>query len=323
MGNNCIPIGSGLVATTTTAGGTAFNQVLSISRGSLILPGLFSAASAENVIPVDRVFFDYGYFNAFRVPNSAGTTPAIGGFNLNSFYIGVEKTLLDGRSSVFIKLPFLEATDNSTGYPIDGVGDLGLGAKFLFLTDYETGTGVSGGLSVYVPTTRDEDFRTTNNLSTGTTTTRITNPIFLQPWIGGIYVGDRFFVQEYLGVIIPTDHDLAATSINNDVTLGYTLYRTSSGQFLSSVTPLLDIQTFIPVSRAGAPNIPAGTVPGVTDLGPGGLSAQYGFSYELSMCPGIQLGLGSRTLLSTNLIVPVLGPRTFNVGASIGLSWLF
>jgi hypothetical protein len=41
----------------------------------LILPGLFTAASTQSVMPVDRISFDYGYFNGFAIVGPAGVTP--------------------------------------------------------------------------------------------------------------------------------------------------------------------------------------------------------------------------------------------------------
>lgn len=320
-GNNIIPIGSGLVAFTTTAGGTAFNQVISVTHAPVIVPGLFSATSSENVIPTNRVFFDYGYFDISRLATPTTPFQATGGFKLSRFDIGVEKTILEGRSSVWIRVPFLAAADNTFGAPIDGIGDVGMGIKLLLLSDYETGSGVSGGVSVYIPTAREQSFTTTVNDS-GETITRKINPTFLQPWLGGIYVKGRFFIQEYLGVVIPTDDNYLSTALNNDLCAGYTVY-SAPGRILSSVSPILDVQSYSPVTKDGKPAIPEGTTPGVTDLGPGGQPAQFGFRTQVSVSPGLQFGLGQRTLLTTNVVVPVVGPRSFNIGAAAGLNWLF
>lgn len=320
-GNNIIPIGSGLVAFTTTAGGTAFNQVISVTHAPVIVPGLFSATSSENVIPTNRVFFDYGYFDISRLATPTAPFQTTGGFKLSRFDIGVEKTIMEGRSSVWIRVPFLAAADNTFGAPIDGIGDVGMGIKLLLLSDYETGSGVSGGVSVYIPTAREQSFTTTVNDS-GETITRKINPTFLQPWLGGIYVKDRFFIQEYLGVVIPTDDNFLSTALNNDLCAGYTVYR-APGRILSSVSPILDVQSYSPVTKDGKPAIPEGTTPGVTDLGPGGQPAQFGFRTQVSVSPGLQFGLGQRTLLTTNVVVPVVGPRSFNIGAAAGLNWLF
>jgi len=45
--------------------------------------------------------------------------------------IGIEKSLLGGRASVYIDAPFLDAEHNVTNQTINGLGDLNVGLKLL------------------------------------------------------------------------------------------------------------------------------------------------------------------------------------------------
>ena len=78
----------------------------------VILPGLLTATYAESAVPLDRVFFNYSYLNGFQtfqnqifLPEKGAGKPPLRqlGFNLNTFDVGVEKTLFDGRVSVYAR----------------------------------------------------------------------------------------------------------------------------------------------------------------------------------------------------------------------------
>ena len=110
----------------------------------------------------DRVFFDYGHFNRFAISSPTGAVP---GFNLNTYTIGVEKTLFDGAASVYVSVPFLYATQNISGQAIDGLGDVNAGFKFLLWQNKDTGSAWSAGLTVSAPTGRDTVATNTLNVT--------------------------------------------------------------------------------------------------------------------------------------------------------------
>src|SRR5204863_32000 len=110
--------------------------------------------TAESALPVNRVSVSYGYFDSFKVANSAGggTMP---GFNLHRFDLAAELTFLEGQGSFYARVPFLNATANAANAPIDGFGDVSAGIKFALLYDKETRTALTAGLTVAAPTARD------------------------------------------------------------------------------------------------------------------------------------------------------------------------
>jgi hypothetical protein len=347
---NVAAAGTGLASATAVATQTASNGTTTInnvtttsSQTPLVLPGLFTAINPESALPVDRVFLGYGYFDSFRVRQSVGLTPVTrSGFNLNRLDVGAEKTFLNGLGSIYVRMPFLDATDNSANLPIDGMGDISAGLKFSLLASKETGSTLTAGMTVSAPTSRDlhvttSSFRPASGsnldgivLPPDVTTT--VNPTFLQPWVGGLLVLDRLFVQEYLGVVIPTD-DRVSTFINNDVALGYQVYRCPGG-WLSSVTPTFDVQALLPLNHQGAPApsqfqpIPASqfaaasTNPAVLgNAVPSGLSLNS--PYQVFLSEGVQIGLADRAVLSTGVVTPVTGPKAFTVGVTVGLNFFF
>src|SRR5262249_8084523 len=218
-------------------------------------------------------------------------------------------------------VPWLDARDNTSGQPIDGLGDVSAGFKVALLADCETGSTLSAGLTVTTPTGRDSLFINSVQIPPApnplTFTVTTVNPTYVQPWVGGLLVLDRFFVQEYFGVIVPTeDNDLVATFLNNNVTVGFQLYRSSCGGTLRSVTPTLDVQALIPVSDRGS-----GAPPVATPGNP--VATQAGFRDQVFVTPGVTAGLGDILHLATGIVVPVVGPRAFDIGVTVGVSFLF
>ncbi len=310
----------------------------------LIMPGLLTAASTQAAIPVDRIFFDYGYFNRFAISSPTG---AIAGFNLNQFNIGIEKTFADGNASVYVSVPFLYATNNISGQDINGLGDVNVGLKYMLWANRDTGSAFTAGFTVAAPTARATVVTSTLNVTfTGgtqpsvvpnpppigtilpfTATTRI-NPTYLQPWAAGLWVWDRFFVHEYFGILIPTD-DRVSTFINNNLTIGYNLFENRSGT-ISSITPVFGMQLLLPVNHINnSVGSTVTTIPAdITCIGPfptdqiPGLDS-FSFPSQVFLSGGLQIGLGERALFSAGVVVPVAGPRGYEIGVTAGLTYFY
>jgi hypothetical protein len=228
-----------------------------------------------------------------------------------------------------VRVPFLDAEDEA--FPlsrpaVDGFGDISAGLKAALLFDCETGSALSVGMTVSAPTARKQVVLTngvTNSPSFSTFET--INPTFLQPWIGGVVVLDRLSIQEYLGVIVPTD-ERVATFINNDIGMGYQIYRCQN-RFLSSIAPTIDVQALIPVNNTGVtPRLPLNqpvTLPSPVTPGNEVVPFNPRFPDQVFVSPGVQLGLGDRALLSAGVPIPVVGPKAFSVGVNVGFNLFF
>src|SRR5207248_69534 len=92
---------------------------------------------------------------------SSQTVPAHRAFDLSRYDVGLEKTLFDGRVSVYLRVPYLDATHNTSNQPIDGFGDISAGFKVALLADKDTGSALTVGLTVSAPTARDAVVTTT------------------------------------------------------------------------------------------------------------------------------------------------------------------
>jgi hypothetical protein len=322
----------------------AHSATLTTNSTPLIMPSLLTAATSWSATPLDRVFFDYGYFNRFAIASPTGPTP---GFNLNQFRIGAEKTVLDGNASVYVSVPFLYATSNISGQAIDGLGAVNAGFKFALWQNRETGSIISAGLTVAAPTARATTVTNTLNVTfTGGTQPSVVpnpppvgtvlpftisttiNPTYLQPFGAGLWVVDRFFLHEYFGVLVPTD-DRVSTIINNNITMGYNIYESRDG-FVSSFTPVLGLQMLLPVNHINnSAGSTTSTVPAnIPCIGPYPLNQlpnldSFGFPTQMFLSAGAQIGIGERCLLNANIVVPVVGPRGYQVGATVGLSYLY
>ncbi len=319
---------------------TANMKVATLSSTPLILPGLFTAASAQSVIPVDRVSFDYGYFDRFAIASPTGVRP---GFNLNQYSATVEKTFLNGVASAYINVPMLSATQNVSGQDINGVGDISAGFKVVIWKDRETGNTFTGGLTVSAPTARPTTITNTLLITfTGgptppgvtppavgdviTVTSKETiNPTYLQPYIGGLVSWDKLYAQQYLGVVVPTDNRVA-TFINSNTVLGYNVYSDPS-RFIRSITPTLGMQLLLPVNHISNTTGSSTTAVDITCLTTtypsDQLPTRLGFSDQVFLTVGAQVGLGERCLFSAGVVTPVVGPRGYGVGGMFGLSYFY
>ena len=350
IGASAASAAAGLPATTNGANispsGNAHVATVTNNSTPLIIPGLFTAASVQSVMPMDRISFDYGYYNRFAISSPTGPTA---GFNLNQFNIGIEKTFFDGMASIYFSVPFLDATDNISGQNINGLGDVNIGFKLLIFQDKETGSAMSGGMTVAAPTAHSTTFTSTSTLNltftgpsqpglpagsnlpvTPLTTTTSVNPTFLQPWIGGLWVRDGFFVQEYFGVLIPTD-DRISTIINNNITMGYEIYRNQNG-FLSSITPTCGVQLLLPVNHV---NNSAGSTTSqlpvdincfttsFAQVANQFSNSAFGFPDQVFLRRAGNLRLGERACYPPALWSPWPGLRGYSVGATVGLNFFY
>ena len=216
--------------------------------------GAFNVAENESPRPQDRVFGFYNYFSDIHSlgfgsggpltttqsstqPSPAGTVTtactttipgvALPSFNLNREVIGFEKTFLDGRASLEMRLPFLQIQGGDFGGAFAGsyFGDLTLVSRYAVLLDDVTGNVFTLGFALTVPTgpgldTVDGNFRDT----------------LLQPWFGYIWNFGNFFFQGIHSVVIPTSSQ-DVTLMFNDLGIDYWLYRGTANQFLSAVVP--------------------------------------------------------------------------------------
>lgn len=274
--------------------------------------GAFKVAENASPMPIDRVFFTYNLYTGIRgqqgelgpvtnvqrfvtqnrtgVVTSNVTTffPAapVPFVNLNREVFGFEKTFLDGRASIEMRLPLYQQPSSVDDFRAQAVGDITIIGKYAMYLNRTTGDVVSGGLAVTAPTgpavqTFDGSIHST----------------FLQPWFGYIWNLDRFYVHAFHSAILPSDsRDL--TMLFNDVGVGYWLYRGGESRLFRFLVPTVEAHVTTPLNNR------TDTAPiSVPDL--------------VVLTGGVHIGLFRNSTLSLGAGTPVTGPRIYGTEAFV------
>ncbi len=242
----------------------------------------FKIAENESPRPQDRVFFTYNYFNDVRL----GPEPTTSDIHIDVHreVIGFEKTFLGGDVSVGLRLPFSTVNQTFFGDSTSetNFGDLSVITKYAFYNNRETGNLISAGLSLTLPTeTGDPESR----------------PVIFQPFIGGVYNWQNFYLHGFTSIIVPTDSN-DSTFLFNDIGAGYFLYRNRGSSLIKSIAPTLEVHINTPLNN-GNQN-----------------------STWVNLTPGIHLQIG-QTWITLGAAVPVAGPRPFKIEGIAQLNFRF
>jgi hypothetical protein len=273
-------------------GGTASTPTSTVStsrvRVPIVVHGSFKIADNESPRPTDRVFFTYNYYN--RVEADGVTLP------LHREVIGFEKTFLDGNASFGLRLPFQQTTGGTsfTEFAAHEVGDITLVSKYAFINDRNTGNVLSGGLALTVPSGDHSVV-----LADGTAL----RSVLFQPYAGWIINSPgNVFAQGFHSLVVPTDsRDI--TEMNNDVGVGYWMYRNSDG-FLRAIAPTIEGHLYTPLNHQNR-----------NDL----LSAPDIFT----LTAGVNFVFPGNSTLGAAVAVPLTGPRPDNIEAILSLNVRF
>ena len=300
------------VTTTTTTPVTLTRTVLVPvpSRGA------FKIAENASPLPQDRVFFTYNNFNNLGFPDTGlnaplatisasqmrlggqatattvtTVTPGVQRVNLDREVFGFEKTFLGGYASVELRAPLLQQGSGGAGFGYHGFGDLTIIGKYALYLDRNTGNVFSTGLGITAPTGQSVP-----------TTDGSIRDVLLQPFVGYIWNFDRFFVQGFHSLVVPTD-TRDVTMAFNDVGVNFWLYR-NPDRFLSFVVPTLEAHLTTPLNHRD-------------------LNGPIVIPDTLVVTTGIHLGLGRRSSLTFGVAAPVTGPRPYAVESFLQFNWRF
>lgn len=285
------PLGDGFSCAPHLIGGLltgpgAFLQNLNpvTARVPLVTRGPVRIGENESARPQDRFYFSYNHFNHVRgydlgVPEGPNRASAPR-FDLHRETFGFEKTFLDGRASFGVRVPVIQK-DGLGAYDLDGLADITAIIKYAFYLDAAKGDAVSGGVAVTAPTGRKVILADDEHLDS----------VLLQPWAGFVLNSDRFFVQGFASVVVPTDKRDAAY-LTGDLGVGYKLVTGPCDGIITQVAPVLELHANVPLNHAGVDS--------------GGLVV---FPSQFTATAGVHLGLGSFSTLSFAGAVPLSGPR--------------
>ncbi len=212
--------------------------------------GRIKLAENTSILPTDRVYFGYQFFDSTRLsPN---------GTDVNRFVPGFEKTFFGGRTSVEVRIPFASTLDSTQQAGAIGGTNTELGNITLFfkgLLYKSDDVAIGGGLTVTTPTADDFVLRQGAN-----ELVRIKNQgSHLAPYLGLIYAPGRFFSQTYLQYDVDaTGRDVYLRNASNQFTragslsdasvfflsqsFGYWIYQNNcNSAFLTGIAPVFEI----------------------------------------------------------------------------------
>ena len=273
----------------------------------------FKIAENESPLPQDRVFFTYNYYNNVQWPDNGisqsiivpqkvnfrgqefdanifipGTTQPR--FDVHRETLGFEKSFFDGNFSLGMRVPIFQQNGASEFSDAD-LGDLTFIVKYAPYIDRLSGSGLSTGLAVTVPTgptvhTLHGDVRST----------------YLQPFIGYQLARERLLLYGFTSVAVPSDVE-DVTLLFNDVGVAYRLFD-GAGGLVSSIAPAVEAHVTTPLNHRAATD----SIQGI-DM--------------VVLTGGVHIGLGRQSLLTLGVATPVSGPRTFDVEAIVQLNFRF
>jgi hypothetical protein len=264
----------------------------------------FKIAENQSPRPQDRFFFSYNHYDNLNGSINRRLGGVVSNLRVDREIFGYEKTFFDRRASLGIRLPLDTLQVKSTRFPqlsrkSTALGNLGIFGKFVLYQDTTTGSLLSAGM-LLTPPTAGTKFAGYPNIPGFRTTT-------FQPFIGYIWNRDRFYLQGFSAIEVPTD-DRDVTLLYNDIGMGYFVYRAQDPDaFLQAIAPTFEVHVNTPLNHRGAGRVsdPSGT-PDVVDL-----------TY------GVSAMVGKGSLFSVGFVTPVTGPRPFDLEVLVQFSYYF
>jgi hypothetical protein len=276
-------------------------------------------AEGESPAPVDRVFFKFNYYNNLEKSRWTDPTQPIHNVDLYRYTFGVEKTFFDQRVSLGLRIPFwtlnAEAKEFQLFTPLVGPPFVGPGGPAIDTTQF-------GNLTAIVKAVLLEDRETGSLFSAGatlsfpTSSSKLINPgqsvvAYMQPFGGFILNRGDLFFQGFLSITFPL---ISTESIVlfTDLGAGYHVYHSDDrSSWLTDIAPTLEIHVADPLRQ------------------PDGGVFEFGIFDGLKLHNVVDFTFGStfefrnRATLGVGLVVPVTGPKPFDVEALVQLNYLF
>lgn len=297
--------------------------------------GRVKLAENGSPLPRDRVYVNYSYFN---------NTPLYpGGLDVKRVTPGFEKTFLNGRGSVEVRMPFATTLDsNVVSGGITNTSDTEFGNMSVYLKglllNHENRLALSAGLGLGLPTASDVTIR---DAGTGATVVQVENEaLHLLPFLGLLYTpNDRFFLQGLLEFDFDTNGNpvsassfspaeptgqLASLGRANDfhyafvgASVGYWIYRDPANEGgITGIAPMAELH--YSGSMNGGDRVAGNVVGASYDFGtPQGIQLLNGVV-------GLQTLLGRDASLTLAYVAPLTAAdRQFDGEFRVMFNWLF
>jgi hypothetical protein len=221
------------------------------------------------------------------------TTPKPQPVDVHTETFGFEKTFGDGRFSFGMEMPLVQEEPELTPHS-DGFGDLSLIFKYAVLRDDESGSLLSAGLMVTVPTGIDTHVTPLFSLAP-VTPDIVVHSTRIQPYLGYVLNSGDVYFHGFSSIDVPTD-GRDVTVWFNDIGVGYWAYRGACDGLVSSVIPTLEAHLTTPLNHRNSEDLI--TIPNILDF-----------------TAGVHVGVGRSSLFTVGLCTPVTGPRPFDIEA--------
>jgi hypothetical protein len=276
---------------------------------SAVVPSVrgFKIAENQSPQPQDRVFFTMDYFNNLNGALNTRFESPVKDMTAFRYIFGLEKTFDGGFGSVGVRLPLDQLSANSAisgnfakpGGTSTALNDLSIFTKYILKVDPATGSLLSAGLEMTLPTGPNQ-FAGAKYIE-GIQSTEI------QPFIGYLLIRDRFYLHGFLSLSAPASvRDV--TMVYNDLGIGYFLYRdTDPDSFLTSIAPTFEVHVNNPLNHRDWFN--ANDISGTADV--------------VDLTYGVNVGLSQQAVLTFGWVTPVTGPRPFDYEAILLFNWRF
>lgn len=227
------------------------NQVNGLSIG-VAQASAIKVAESDSPRPVDRVYYFYNFYGNIdpTLDPMAFSFPLL---QMHRHVIGFEKTLLTGRASVGMRVPFFRFAGDFN-YQTSFVGDLSILTKFMLIENPETRSLFSIGFAISAPTGSTPAFLQGPFVPPFTRERSPRNyPVYLQPWGGYIYnLTSRFYIHGFHSVLVSTD-TREPSFVANDIGAGLWLYRNANAPLIRGIVPTVEIHVNSPMTRRGMP----------------------------------------------------------------------
>lgn len=243
----------------------------------------------QSPVPQDRFFYSFNYFDNLNASVDGKIGSPIQNLQVYHQLFGLEKTFLDGNASIGFRVPLNTISFRSSVQGLGGSstapGDLSIFLKYVLYN--QGGNLVSTGLQVTAPTGPGafggskyySYFRDTQ----------------IQPFVGYLFTRDRFYLQGFSSISVPTTSQ-DVTMLFNDISIGYYVYRAADpNRFVTAIVPTAEAHLNTPLNHRGFSATDLASTPDVLD-----------------MTFGTNLEIRKRAILSAAYVTPVTGPKPFN-----------
>jgi hypothetical protein len=266
-----------------------------LGRAVAVLPSIrgFKVSENQSPAPQDRIYFSSNFYDNLNGKVNQRFDSGVSNLQAYRYILGLEKTLLDGRASIGLRLPIDSLSVKSSipglGGTTHAAGDLAAIMKYALIQDRDAGRLLSVGLLVSMPT-GPSSFAGAHGIRSPH------NPA-LQPFVGFIQsYGDLYF-QGFSSVDVPLNPN-DVTMMYNDLGMGYYVYRSDDySRLITAIAPTFETHVNTPLNHRNPYNL--------NDLA--------GTYDNVNLTFGTNFQIHRRGLLALAIVEPVTGPRPFHL----------